>query len=90
MEVKAQSGYRIWLRYSDGTEGTVDLSHLVGRGVFAAWNDVAFFESVRIAESGAVIWGDDIDLCPDALYMKLTGKTPGELFPKLRSVESNA
>lgn len=32
---------------------------------------------------GAVVWGGDerIDACPDALYMRLTGKTPEELMP---------
>lgn len=35
-EVKAREGYRIWLRYSDGSAGEVDLSHLAGRGVFKA------------------------------------------------------
>ena len=34
--VEPRSGYRIWLRYSDGTAGEVDLSALAGQGVFAA------------------------------------------------------
>ena len=41
MAVKPREGYRIWLRYSDGEEGEVDLSHLVGKGVFKVWDDVA-------------------------------------------------
>ncbi len=28
VEVRPLSGYRIWLRYADGVEGEVDLSHL--------------------------------------------------------------
>ena len=80
-EVKVLQGYRLWLRYADGVEGEVDLSDLSGRGVFAAWNERRFFESVRIDESGALAWGDDLDLCPDALYFRLTGKTPEEVFP---------
>lgn len=43
-----------------------------------------FFASARLAsDSGAVVWGDDerVDACPDALYMRLTGKTPEELMP---------
>lgn len=73
-EVRALEGYCLWLRYSDGVEGEVDLSHLAGRGVFKAWKDRAFFESVRIDEAGAISWGEGIELCPDALYLKLTGK----------------
>ncbi|MCX7839868.1 MAG: DUF2442 domain-containing protein, partial [Anaerolineae bacterium] len=38
IEVKPLENYRIWLKYSDGREGIVDLSHLAGKGVFALWN----------------------------------------------------
>ncbi|MBI3493540.1 MAG: DUF2442 domain-containing protein [Acidobacteria bacterium] len=84
IEVKARANYRIWLRYDDGTEGEVDLSDLAGRGVFKAWNDSTFYASVRIGSHGAIEWGSDIDLCPDAMYMQLTGKSPEEIFPALR------
>lgn len=82
--VKALANWRIWLRYDDGVEGEVDLSDLQGRGVFKAWEDPEFFRSVRIAAHGAIEWGTELDLCPDALYMRLTGRTPEELFPTLR------
>ena len=90
VEVRVLGGYRVWLRFTDGAEGEVDLSDLAGRGVFEAWNDRQFFENVRIDQSGALAWGGDIDLCPDALYLRLTGKTPEEVFPKLRAVEVHA
>lgn len=32
-----REGLRIWLRFSDGSQGEVDLSDLVGLGVFQAW-----------------------------------------------------
>ena len=70
--VEPREGFRIWIRYEDGVEGEIDLSHLVGEGVFKAWEDRDFFENVHIADR-AVMWGDEIDLCPDALYMRLTG-----------------
>ncbi len=86
VEVKALSEYRIWLRYADGTEGEVNLSGLAGRGVFALWDDYRAFEDVRIGEHGEISWGDGIDLCPDTLYLRLTGQTPEEVFPDLRQV----
>ena len=43
--VEARNGYRIWLRYSDGAAGEVDLA---GRGVFAAWNEPRYFKKVHI------------------------------------------
>jgi hypothetical protein len=85
LEVKALPGYKLWLRYPDGVTGVVDLSDVAGQGVFSVWNDPAYFERVRIAEDGAILWGDNLDLCPDALYLIITGKTPEELFPSLKS-----
>ena len=75
IEVEAREGYRIWLRYSDGSSGEIDLSHLAGRGVFAAWDELGRFQRVRVAPHRAIAWDSDIELCPDALYMQLTGKT---------------
>jgi hypothetical protein len=87
--IRALPGYRIYLEFSDGEKGEVDLSGLAGKGVFEAWNDYSFFEQVRVAEHRAIQWSDDIELCPDALYMQLTGKTPEELFPKLSREQDN-
>ena len=87
-EVKPLTNFRIWLRYEDGTERTIDLSDVAGRGVFAAWNDPTFFRSVRLGSHGAIEWGADIDICPDAMYLRLTGKSPEDVFPALKSVHA--
>ena len=67
IEVRALPGYRLWIRHADGVAGEVNLSHLAGQGVFAAWLDYHYFESVRIGPGRQIAWGDDIDLCADAL-----------------------
>ena len=90
VEIKACPNYRLWLKYDDGIEGEVDLSHLAGRGVFRAWGDPAFFAAVRIGPQGQIEWGDTIDLCPDATYMRLTGKSPDQVFPHLKQAEVDA
>lgn len=83
-------GYKIRIRYADGVEGDVDLAHLVGKGVFSLWNDPNAFENVWIGPSGEIKWSDEIDLCPDALYMEITGKAPEEVFPNLLKAQVNA
>ena len=83
LEVEPRNGYRIWLRYSDGAAGEVDLSHLADWPVFQPWRDRAFFEKVFIGESGEVTWPGELDLDPWQLYMDLTGKTVEDLFPGL-------
>jgi hypothetical protein len=87
-QLKVLDGYRRWLRYADCVEGEVDLSDLAGRGVFHAWSDRRLFASVRIDAHGALSWPDDLDLCPDELYMRTAGKTAEELFVNPTAVSS--
>jgi hypothetical protein len=84
--VKALPGYRLWIRYSDGVEGTLDLSDLVGKGVFVAWENEQEFEKAHIGPSGEIFWSEEIEMCPDALYLWITGKRPEDLFPRLREL----
>ena len=73
VEARVLGLYRIWVRFEDGVTGEVDVSDLVGKGVFRAWNDPAFFESMYVdRELGTVAWPGEIDLAPDAIYDDLT------------------
>ena len=80
-----QAEYRLHLEYDDGATGDVDLSGLISKGVFAALSDAAVFETVTIGEHGELRWTDDLELCGDSLYLRITGKSAGELFPNLRT-----
>ena len=84
IKVRILKGYCLELAFDDGVGGVVDLSELVGRGVFALWSDLHVFEQVRIGSFGELVWGDQIDLCPDSLYLRVTGKKPEDVFPALR------
>ena len=83
ISVKALPDYRIRVAFSDGAEGVVDLSDLAGQGVFKAWNNRAFFAGVHIGPGRQIRWSEEIELCPDAVYLRLTGKTPEDFFPQL-------
>lgn len=83
ISVTPLEGFRIAVKFQDGTSGTVDLSDLAGQGVFSAWNDPEFFRKVSIGPLGEAKWDDAIDLCPDSLYLRLTGKNPEDIFPSL-------
>ena len=89
-QAKAQGNYRLFLRFDDGVEGIVDLSDLAGQGVFEAWKRDASFEKARVTEFGAVEWPGELDLCPDSLYLRLTGKKPEDIFPALRERMTHA
>ena len=83
-KVKVLPEYRLELEFDDGVSGIVDLSENVGQGVFALWCDPLAFGQIRIGSSGELVWDDRIDMCPDALYLKVTGKKPEDIFPALR------
>lgn len=83
--VTPQAGYKLHLEYDDGTIGNVDLSALIGKGGFTALSDVSVFEAATVGEHGEVRWSDDLELCADALYLQMTGKSAVELFPNLRA-----
>jgi len=89
-KVKVLPGYRLELEFDDGVSGVVDLSDTVGKGVFALWRNPLVFEQVRIGSSGELAWSDRIDLCPDALYLRVTGKKPEDIFPALRHQPTHA
>lgn len=88
LAVRSLPNYHLWLQYDDGTTGEVDLSDLAGRGVFEAWTQPGVFESVSIDEHGAIAWDAELDLCPDSLYLRLTGKHPEDVFPSLRAAHA--
>ena len=83
-QAEVLGGYRLKLCFADGATGEVDLSDLAGRVVFAAWENYAEFRKVMIGVSGDLIWPSGVDLCPDALYFRMTGKRPEEEFSSLK------
>ena len=85
IRVEPREGYRIYVEYDDGARGEVDLSHNAGLGIFKVWDEPGVFERVHITEDGAIGWGNELDICPDAVYFRLTGKTPEEMMPGLRA-----
>jgi hypothetical protein len=89
-KIKVLEGYSLELTFDDGVSGTVNLSDLVGKGVFALWQDYDAFKKVCIGSSGELVWDEQVDLCPDSLYLKVTGKKPEDIFPALHSEPAHA
>jgi hypothetical protein len=65
-------GYRLWLRFSDGSEGEVDLAELVlndHRPIVAALRDPVSFASMRV-DMDTVVWDNGFDLAPEYLHAR--------------------
>ena len=56
VKLKVLSDYKIWIKYNDNTEDTIDLSNLVGKGVFSLWNDYEELKKVTIGDIGEMKW----------------------------------
>lgn len=80
--LEPRENYRLWLRYSDGTEGEVDLSDMADTELFADWKVPGLFEQVELGEYGEVFWTEDASLCADSLYLDLTNQTFDEFMSK--------
>jgi hypothetical protein len=81
--VKPRGDYRLWLQFSDGVEGEVDLGpRLAFEGVFAPLRDQNYFAAVRVEkELGTISWPNGADWDPVVLYSLVTGRSIEELLP---------
>jgi hypothetical protein len=67
-EARYVSGRTIWLRFSDGAEGEVDLSAEIHGEVFEPLRDVEYFRKFEVnREFGTVVWPNGADLAPEFL-----------------------
>jgi hypothetical protein len=79
VEAKALEGLKLWLRFSDGTEGVVDLSREALPGLLGQLRDPGFFVQVWVdPELKAPVWPGGLDLDPLVLYAKVLGRPPLE------------
>ena len=70
VEATAVGGFRVRLRFDDGTEGVVDLRpHLRGPIFDPLVNDPELFAAVAVdPELGTIVWPNGADMDPDVLY----------------------
>ena len=90
VDVQPLENHRVFLRFADGTQGEIDLSDLAGKGVFTAWADPELFKAVHLEEGGGIEWPGGLDICPDTLFMRLTGKSVDDILPRLKPTPVDA
>jgi hypothetical protein len=78
LRLRPLEGCRLWLRFTDGTEGVRDLSSLVARGgpMLDPLKEPAYFARAFV-EMGAPTWPNGFDIDPINLYMQM--RDAGEL-----------
>ncbi len=66
------SDFRIWLQFSDGVQGEVDLSSELNGPIFEPLRDVAVFRQVRLhPELRTLVWPNGADFAPEFLRAHL-------------------
>ncbi len=72
LRLRPLEGYRLWLRFTDGSEGVRDLSGMIAQGgpMVEPLKAPDYFARVFV-EMGAPTWPNGFDLDPIALYIEL-------------------
>jgi hypothetical protein len=70
--------YEIELRFADNSVGIVDFAEYKNRkGLFESLKDINFFRNFKLdKELNTITWENGLDIAPDTLYIKATGKYP--------------
>jgi Protein of unknown function (DUF2442) len=81
VELKPLDGHRLWVKFSDGTEGTRDYSDLIAKGgpVIEPLRDQALFDKVFIS-FGVPSWPNGFDV--DAINLQMELQERGALSHK--------
>ncbi len=68
VKIEARTAFRLFVEFSDGVSGEVDVAPRLFGPMFEPLLDPAIFAQVVIDEFGAPSWPNGADLAPDALY----------------------
>lgn len=77
-KVTVLKDYKLFLQYTDGTEGIYDFAKKVGfKGIFGKLKDPSEFGKAKISHDKwkVLTWPGGVDLDPVNLYAKLTGRS---------------
>jgi hypothetical protein len=81
VEAEHRSGHRVFVRFSHGPAGVVDLSDELEGPVFAPLLDEAYFAKLSLSETiHTIVWPNGADFSPEFLLARLeaTRKTPSK------------
>ena len=74
IDVRPLQPYVLWLRFSNGAEGMVDLAAELEGTVFKPLRDPQLFAEVRIDEEiGTIAWPNGADFAPEFLRELMIG-----------------
>jgi len=80
--VEAIGAYRLWVEFSDGKSGEVDLEQHLWGPAFDQLRDPAYFRKVGIdPRSRTLSWPNGVDIAPETLYRQALGESSPAISP---------
>ena len=67
VRVEASDDYHLHITFTNGERRVFDARPLLGLPAFKPLNNIEFFRRVKTG-FGTIVWPQDIDYCPNALY----------------------
>ena len=72
IDAKYIKDYTLYLRFSDGSDGEVDLEQELEGEIFEPLRDISYFKNFTVNhELHTVVWPNGADIAPEFLYEKL-------------------
>lgn len=62
--------YKLLLEFKSGEKRIFDMKPLLDKPVFQPLKNKQLFSKVHVIFDYTIAWSDDIDMCPDSLYMQ--------------------
>lgn len=75
-EARYIKDYVVWIRFSDGTEGQVDLGSELSGEIFKPLKKIEYFKQVKLDNDLATLtWPNGADFAPEFLYDLVRGNS---------------
>ena len=72
IDAKYLGGYTLYLRFSDGSDGEVDLEHELDGEIFEPLKDISYFKDFTVnQELHTVVWPNGADFAPEFLFERM-------------------
>ena len=70
IEAEYRNEYKIWVKFSDGAEGEVDLTNELDGTIFAPLQNTDFFKQFSL-EGHTLTWPNGADFAPEFIHSSL-------------------
>ena len=75
-EARYVKDYEVWIRFSDGVEGQIDLGSELGGQIFRPLKKIEYFKQFKLDDDLATLtWPNGADFAPEFLYDLVSGKS---------------